>query len=262
MDILKKVKTIWIVIFMLFTLSSCSRAPVRHTITLPPSMPPTQPQIMPEISLPGMRSNIVHIVAPGETVWRISKMYDVSIADIARENRLNNANSLEKGQKLKISKAAPVRPVVTLYKSKKWKYIIIHHSATDAGSALGFDRSHHARGFNRGLGYDFVIANGTASKLDGQIEVSPRWTKQQDGAHCKAAGMNHKSIGICLVGNFSRKNERVSEKQMDSLIYLVNRLRKYYKIPKKNILGHGQVKGARTECPGTYFPWTEFKTRL
>ncbi len=260
MDIIRKIKTIGLIIFMLFAFSSCARAPVRQSMPIPPSLPPAQPQVTPDFFPAGMRSNIVHVVAPGETVWRISKMYDVSIADIVRENRLKSSSMLEKGQRLKISKAAPVRPVVTLYPSKKWKYIIIHHSATDSGSALGFDRSHHARGFNRGLGYDFVIANGTADKLDGQIEVSPRWIKQEDGAHCKAGSMNRKAIGICLVGNFS--HERVSKKQMNSLIYLVNRLRKYYKIPKKNILGHGQVKGAKTECPGKKFPWTDFKSRL
>ncbi|MBU1087687.1 MAG: N-acetylmuramoyl-L-alanine amidase [Candidatus Omnitrophica bacterium] len=259
MDILtqtKKLKCICLIIFLVLSLSSCSRAPVRKTMPLPP----IQPRITPEIFPPGMRSNIVHVVAPGETVWRIGKMYDVSIEHIVRENKLKNSSMLEKGQRLNISQAAPVRPVVTLYPSKKWKYIIIHHSATDSGSALGFDKSHQARGFNRGLGYDFVIANGTADKLDGQIEVSPRWIKQEDGAHCKAGNMNCRAIGICLVGNFSQ--ERVSLKQIDSLIYLVNRLRKYYKIPKKNILGHGQVKGANTECPGSKFPWADFKSKL
>ena len=72
--------------------------------------------------------------------------------------------------------------------------------------------------------------------------------------------MNHQGIGICLVGNFSK--ERVSPRQLDSLVYLVNLLRKYYAIPSSNILGHGQVPGAATECPGLYFPWTEFRSKL
>jgi N-acetyl-anhydromuramyl-L-alanine amidase AmpD len=72
--------------------------------------------------------------------------------------------------------------------------------------------------------------------------------------------MNYKGIGICLVGNFNQ--ERVSQKQLDSRAYLVNILREYYKIPIKNIVGHRQVNGAKTECPGKYFPWEEFKDRL
>ncbi|MFA6384420.1 MAG: N-acetylmuramoyl-L-alanine amidase, partial [Candidatus Omnitrophota bacterium] len=63
-----------------------------------------------------------------------------------------------------------------------------------------------------------------------------------------------------LVGNFSR--EKLSVKQLDSLVYLVNLLRKYYNIPRSNILGHSQVPGAATECPGLLFPWSEFKAKL
>jgi len=74
------------------------------------------------------------------------------------------------------------------------------------------------------------------------------------------SGMNRKGIGICLVGNFNK--EQVTKKQMDSLVYLVNMLRKYFNIPAKNILGHGHVSGAKMECPGKYFPCGKFKDRL
>jgi N-acetylmuramoyl-L-alanine amidase len=72
--------------------------------------------------------------------------------------------------------------------------------------------------------------------------------------------MNSKGIGICLVGNFN--NEYVSPKQLDSLVYLITTLRHYYDIPKKNILGHKQVPGAQTECPGKNFPWKELNRRI
>lgn len=237
---------------LVIILGSCATAPVQ---------PPTYPtkEIYPQFTAPVLRQDIFHIVAPGETLWRISKMYDVKINNIVQANDLNRPEDLQMGQRLLIPQAAPLRPVIPLYKSKKWKYIIIHHSATDEGNSLAFFHSHLKRGF-LGLGYHFVIDNGTSGKEDGQIEASPRWIKQQDGAHCKASGMNHKGIGVCLVGNFSQ--ERLSEKQMDSLVYLVNVLRKYYNIPIKNIIGHGQVKGARTECPGKFFPWDKFISRL
>jgi len=72
--------------------------------------------------------------------------------------------------------------------------------------------------------------------------------------------MNYNGIGICLVGNYSQEN--VPQKQMDSLVYLVNVLRRFYRIPLKNIMGHSQVSGANTECPGTRFPWKSFFNRL
>ena len=87
-----------------------------------------------------------------------------------------------------------------------------------------------------------------------------RWLKQQDGAHCKADGMNHRAIGICLVGNFN--NEVPTRRQMESLAYLTNELRKYYRIPADRIKGHKEVPGAKTECPGRSFPWSEFRRRL
>lgn len=238
---------------MSIILTSCATAPVK-----PPIIPTRE--IYPEITAPISRQDIHHVVAPGETLWRLSKMYDVSIEDIVRINDLRSRTELEIGQRLLIPNAAPIRPVVPLYRSSKWKYIIIHHSATDEGSAMYFNTVHHIRGFWKGLGYHFVIDNGTKGKLDGQIEVAPRWLKQQDGSHCKAAGMNRKGIGICLVGNFSK--ETVTEEQMKSLVYLVNLLRDYYNIPVENILGHGQVSGARTECPGKGFPWKEFYKRI
>jgi LysM repeat protein len=214
-------------------------------------------QIPAQAALPLVRQDVFHIVGPGETLWRISKMYDVNIEEIVKANNLESDSKIIMGQELLIPNAAPIRPVIPLYNNpEKWKYIIIHHSATDQGNAFSFYNMHLRRGFDNGLGYHFVIDNGTSGKSDGQIEISPRWIKQQDGAHCRASGMNEIGIGICLVGNFDI--EEVSEKQMESLVHLVNILRKYYDVPKQNIMGHGQVSGAVTDCPGLRFPWKDF----
>lgn len=254
--IVQKVRSIGLMMVLAVTVSSCATAP-----TSPPAYPPRE-IVTPLPTVPAapiVRSDICHIVAPGETLWRISKMYDVSIQDIMKENRLWTKN-LKMGQRLFVPQAAPIKPVIPLYRSVKWEYIIIHHSATDIGNALYFNKGHIKRGFWRGLGYHFVIDNGSLGKEDGQIEVSPRWLKQQDGAHCKASRMNYRGIGICLVGNFSE--EDVSKEQMDSLVYLVSLLKKQYKIPDRNIMGHQDVRGANTECPGKYFPWRGFWSRL
>ena len=243
-------------------LSSCKTAPVRHTAAYVPAQPPVIREydvvLAPQ---PVARKTVYHVVAPGETVWRIGKMYDAAVPDIMRANNLRTPQELEIGQRLTIPAAATTvpRPVVSLYPSTKWQYIVVHHSATDEGNSLEFNEAHNVRGF-KGIGYHFVIDNGTKGKPDGMIETTPRWTKQLEGAHCRANGMNHNSIGICLVGNFSE--DRVSPKQMASLVYLVDTLRDYYRIPPKRIMGHGQVKGAATECPGTHFPWNEFYRKL
>lgn len=248
----KLIKSKLFSLFLLIFFASCAPAPVSKVI-----QPPTQ--IRTEVP-PVERQDLVHTVGPGETIWRIAKMYDVPEDTVVQRNRISDPSRIEKGQRLFIPKAAPIRPVITLYKTNKWRYIIIHHSGTDVGSALAFDRYHNLRGFAGGLGYHFVIDNGTKGKFDGQIEVSPRWLNKQDGAHCRASGMNSKAIGICLVGNFNYS--RPTDKQLDSLVYLVNRLRRYYNIPISNIVGHGQVLGAQTDCPGTQFPWARFWSLL
>ena len=58
------------------------------------------------------------------------------------------------------------------------------------------------------------------------------------------------------------KNANLLEKQMAALVYLTEILCRYYKIPGKNILGHCQVPGADTDCPGKLFPWQEFHNRF
>jgi len=206
------------------------------------------------------RSNLTHTVAPGETFWHISKIYDVPIATILRANRMKKSDTLKMGQRLVIPRAVSPLPIISLYPSQKWKYIIIHHSATDVGNSLAFHKSHLKRGWDRGIGYHFVIDNGSSGKQEGQIETTPRWIKQQDGAHTKASDMNKKGIGICLVGNFNEG--RVMRKQMESLLYLVKKLQTYYNIPDQNVMGHKHVDGAVTDCPGSHFPWQGFKNRL
>ena len=243
-------------ILLLLTLVSCVRAPVKPGTLEPLSVEPRSVITSPE----ALRSNVFHEVAPGETLWRISKMYDVDMETIISANALRDPSKLEKGERLRIPNAAPFRSVIPLYPSQKWQYIIVHHSATEVGNALSFDYQHIKNRNWKCIGYDFVIDNGTAGKEDGQIEVSPRWVNQEDGAHCKADNMNYRGIGICLVGNFNE--EAVTASQMRSLVFLVKTLKDYYRVPNSRILGHGQVKGAKTDCPGKKFPWKEFHEGL
>ena len=248
----RKIIRLFVIGLVLVCLSSCVSMPPGRVHPIPTATYPAPTDVS--------RHQTIHTVAPGETLWRISKIYDVDIEQIMQVNHLRQKDQLTMGQTLIIPGALPPCSVIPLYPSKKWQYIIIHHSATDVGNALSFYAAHKRRGFIHGLGYHFVIDNGSSGKTEGHIEVSPRWLKQQDGAHCKAAGMNYKGIGICLVGNFS--GEFVSERQLASLVYLINILREYYNIPMKNIMGHGQVPGASTECPGKKFPWQEFYARI
>jgi N-acetylmuramoyl-L-alanine amidase len=212
------------------------------------------------LSNPGAPQTITHEVAPMESIWRLAKMYEVSEKDIYAANRLKPGDPIQIGQKLVIPNAKALRNVVPLYANTNWKYVVVHHTATEIGKATLIHNSHHDRGFWYGLGYDFLIDNGTLGKGDGQIEVSPRWIKQQEGAHCKADGMNSKGIGVALVGNFNV--EQPTSAQIKSLVYLTTTLCKYYRIPASRVVGHRDVPGAKTDCPGRNFPWGPFVRQL
>jgi len=133
--------------------------------------------------------------------------------------------------------------------TREWKHIVIHHSATTAGSAAVFDQAHRKRGWDE-LGYHFVIDNGRGGP-DGRIEVGPRWRKQKWGAHTGGTpdnAYNNHGIGICLVGNYT--TGMPSRAQLASLRRLVESLMHDYNIPARNILGHRDAPNASTQCPG------------
>jgi N-acetyl-anhydromuramyl-L-alanine amidase AmpD len=132
---------------------------------------------------------------------------------------------------------------------RPWRYLVIHHSATDRGSAALFDRSHRRRGWDE-LGYHFVIDNGRGGP-DGRIEVGSRWRSQKWGAHCGGTPdneYNNFGIGICLVGDL--RERMPSAAQLASLRRLARYLVLRYGIPPGNVIGHRDAPNARTVCPG------------
>ncbi|GMT49371.1 MAG: hypothetical protein IEMM0008_0910 [bacterium] len=145
-------------------------------------------------------------------------------------------------------KAFPQKP--------RWKYIIIHHSATDVGDAKRFNQFHLSK-YHHGLLYHFIIGNGRGSgSPDGKIEIGYRWKRQIPGGsvHGSADQYNQTGIAICLVGNFTRY--RPTKKQMNSLYTLTRFLMKKFSIPPKYVLTHRHA--VRTICPGPLFPEASF----
>ncbi len=132
--------------------------------------------------------------------------------------------------------------------ARPWRWIVIHHSDTEHGGLAFIDMLHKARGWD-GVGYDFVIGNGTDTG-DGQVEVGYRWTQQAVGAHAKTLDnrFNEYGIGICLVGNMM--DHAPTPKQMAAVERLSAYLMATYRIPPDHVLGHGDTKN--TECPGRY----------
>lgn len=249
----KNLRDLWIGIAVTSVFLSGCAGP-RHAVPPPSAAFPTQPLITPG-------SVLTHIVQPKETLWSIGKRYGVSYTEIMRANSLTDPTQVPAGQALIIPRAAILTvPRIPLYPATQWDYIVIHHSDTQKGDAKLLDRIHRKRGFSNGLGYHFVIDNGTLGRSDGEIQIGHRWRRQMEGAHCDAANMNYRGIGICLVGDFT--GHRPSDAQMESLVSLVEQLRAYYNIPMDHILRHKDVPGKHTACPGDLFPWVKLQERL
>ena len=146
---------------------------------------------------------------------------------------------------------------------RKWTAIVIHHSGTRNGNAAIFDKWHREGNHWEGVGYDFVIGNGTDSG-NGQVEVTFRWQNQVTGAHCGGTSgnwANREAVGICLVGNFNQTSP--TPQQIQSLVKLIRFLQTRYKIPRSRIYGHNTTPGASiTDCPGKNFPMAWVKSMV
>jgi N-acetyl-anhydromuramyl-L-alanine amidase AmpD len=111
----------------------------------------------------------------------------------------------------------------------------------------------------RGLAYHFVIGNGTESG-DGQIEIGPRWPKQDQGGHVTSLDQNKVAIGICLVGDFNQ--HRPTKAQVESMLELIRYLRAICGNPPVIVHTHRSINIKPTDCPGRLFPYNalrEFK---
>ncbi len=144
--------------------------------------------------------------------------------------------------------------------SDRWKYIVIHHSASNTSTPQGMRQWHmQGRGWDE-LGYHFVIGNGVRY-ADGKVFVGKRWLQQKHGAHTKTPGnaYNDHGIGICLIGDF--QSGRPTEEQLRSLSRLVSVLGEECRIGRSRILTHGGVTG-KTACPGRHFSLQALFRRL
>lgn len=224
----------------------------------------------PEIKTSQPAETIRIIVQKSQTLTDIAGRYGVSEAQIAAYNGLKDPDLLTVGQRLIIpgKDASPKTPIDTGLKaaldrisvpSGKWKYIVVHHTATTDGGWKGMDAYHRKRGMANGLAYHFVIGRG-GQMQDGSIHIGSRWRKQLDGGHLAKESLNAKSIGICLVGDFTSQSPTTL--QMRSLNGLSDYLLATCRLKPDAVKTHRQIHPDHTACPGKNFPAAHFASEL
>ncbi|MBR90599.1 MAG: hypothetical protein CMO66_04920 [Verrucomicrobiales bacterium] len=194
----------------------------------------------------------IHTVQRGDTLTAIGRRHGLSVRQLKLWNGLSSDLILI-GQKLLLKPTYKNLPLAAITRPKvdirKWRHLIIHHSATPNGSARIFDGFHRQKGMENGLAYHFVIGNGTNSP-DGAVEVGNRWTSQLNGGHVSSETFNANSIGICLVGNFERQNP--TRRQVASLVELADYLKNRMLHQRPKFMLHRELE--QTLCPGRNFP--------
>jgi N-acetylmuramoyl-L-alanine amidase len=135
-------------------------------------------------------------------------------------------------------------------------HIIIHHSLTEDGQTVSWNaiRKYHLQQGWQDIGYHYGV-----ELIGDHYEILLGRMPGEIGAHCKEAGMNQMSIGICLVGNFDIAPP--PKAALDKLVQLVRELRTEWNIPIANIHRHSEFATYKS-CPGKLFPWTDFIGRI
>jgi len=163
----------------------------------------------------------------------------------------------------------------------KPEYIIIHHSTTKDGRKNDWKAIRRYHTSWRYKGNIITEEEGRLRILAGVRGIEPPWIDigynlgleqegdqfwwklgrplTMNGAHCVEHGMNHKSIGICVVGNYDV--DILPDTMFHLLVNRVLELMQEFSIPLQNIKRHCDYAPYKT-CPGKLFPWERFMNSL
>tara|TARA_A100001035_G_scaffold103468_1_gene81033 strand:+ start:270 stop:692 length:423 start_codon:yes stop_codon:yes gene_type:complete len=121
------------------------------------------------------------------------------------------------------------------------EYLVVHCSATKPSMDIGLreiKRWHVDDNGWRDVGYHYII------RRNGEVELGR--SNRDTGAH--AAGYNHKSISLCMVGGMAEDNSaenNFTAQQWTALLDLVKQIKVDY--PEANVIGHNEISDK--ECP-------------
>ena len=136
-----------------------------------------------------------------------------------------------------------------LWREMRFRYIVIHHTASDTGNLDYYRRVHMKERGWPDIAYHFLVNNGSYNTAVGEIEESSLWRNRNINYSTKVSYVNYFGIAVALVGNFERHH--VPALQWESLVNLATELSKTYHIPPERIVAHRELW--ETACPGKHF---------
>lgn len=124
------------------------------------------------------------------------------------------------------------------------EYIVVHYDSIFRPTSLDEIQHQHrdVNGWESGFAYHYYLYGGKVYK-----------TRNEDSSSPHAYGYNDNSVAVCIhaeSGELDRINLRL----------LVSYLRLKYNISKERVVGHGELPGNHTECPG--FPMDSLRSML
>lgn len=125
-------------------------------------------------------------------------------------------------------------------------HVVFHHSGAPRAQTFAQIERYHVTPESQGgrgwlaVGYHVVI------EWDGTLHIGRPLPQQ--GAHAPADRMNHRSVGVCLIGNNAAPGQVWTPEQLYSARKYLDALDRV--APALVIVGHRDVKGSNTTCPG------------
>src|SRR5690606_21649823 len=138
------------------------------------------------------------------------------------------------------------------YDLRRPNFVIIHHTSQHSVAQT-------IRTFQ--LEHSQVSAHYVIGKDGRIIQMLNDYERAWHAGYSKwgpVTDLNSVSIGIELDNNGS---EPFPQKQIDSLLVLLDTLKARYAIPQQNFIGHGDVAPTRKNDPNVFFPWKKLAER-
>ena len=134
----------------------------------------------------------------------------------------------------------------TNFSMRRPNFVVIHHTAQDSceQTLQTFTLRRTAVSAHYVVCEDGTVHHMLNDLLRAHHAGLGKWGSVSD--------MNSCSIGIEIDNNGS---EPFTESQMNSLLQLLDRLKKAYNIPQANFIGHADVAPGRKVDPSRYFSW-------